>query len=133
VTDPAGLFDTSVWIALERGRALDRASLPSIAYVAAITAGELELAVHTARDPDTRAHRMRTWTRVTALDLLDVDLGASHEWARLRFRLGQAGRSIGINDLWIAAIALANELPVVTQDADFDVLSDLGGPRIIRV
>ena len=33
---------------------------------------------------------------------------------------------MNVNDLWIAATARANRLPVVTQDGDFAVLSALG-------
>jgi len=35
--------------------------------------------------------------------------------------------------VWIAAIAAANDLPVVTQDDDFDAIEAVGGPRVIRV
>ena len=38
-----------------------------------------------------------------------------------------------MNDLWIAAIARANNLPVVTQDDDFDALADLGLLTVIKV
>lgn len=37
------------------------------------------------------------------------------------------------HDLWIAAIALANGLPVVTQDDGFDILTDIAGPAAIKV
>ena len=40
---------------------------------------------------------------------------------------------MGNNDLWIAAVALANGLPVVTQDSGFDVLAELGALEVIRV
>jgi predicted nucleic acid-binding protein len=62
-----------------------------------------------------------------------VDAAAAHEWARLRHRLALAGRRINVNDLWIASIAVSRGLPVVTQDNDFEVLADLGGPAVIRV
>ena len=42
----------------------------------------------------------------------------------------ESGRQL---DLWIAATAAAHRLPVVTQDADFDVLAEFGGLDIIRV
>ena len=38
-----------------------------------------------------------------------------------------------VNDVWIAAIALANELPIVTQDQDFDALADFPGITLIHV
>ena len=40
---------------------------------------------------------------------------------------------MGVNDLWIAAVALANGLPVVTRDSGFDVLAELGALAVIRV
>jgi predicted nucleic acid-binding protein len=53
--------------------------------------------------------------------------------AALRFEVAQAGRRINANDLWIAAIAQAHDLPVVTQDADFEALAGLDGPPVIQV
>ena len=44
-----------------------------------------------------------------------------------------ARRRVGASDLWIAAVAVANDLPVVTQDPDFDVLDELGLLEVIRV
>jgi predicted nucleic acid-binding protein len=38
-----------------------------------------------------------------------------------------------VNDLWIAATAIAQGLPVVTQDMDFDPLEDVLGLTIVRV
>jgi predicted nucleic acid-binding protein len=40
---------------------------------------------------------------------------------------------VNVNDLWIAAIAVANGLVIVTQDADYEALAGLGGPEVIRV
>jgi hypothetical protein len=30
-------------------------------------------------------------------------------------------------------VAAANDLPVVTQDSDYDPLVSIGGPRVIRI
>jgi len=38
-----------------------------------------------------------------------------------------------VNDLWIAAVAAANELRIVTQDDDFAALEYIGGPAVIRI
>lgn len=128
-----GLLDTSIFIAVESGRALDRSRLPEHAYVSVITLAELELGALAADDPGERSVRMRTWARVSELQTLEVDLGASHEWAVIRRRLELAGRRVSINDLWVAAIAKANDLPVVTQDDDFDAIAEFGGPAVVKV
>lgn len=38
-----------------------------------------------------------------------------------------------INDVWIAVVAAANGMDVVTQDGDFGVIEQAGGPVVIRV
>jgi predicted nucleic acid-binding protein len=38
-----------------------------------------------------------------------------------------------VDDLWIALVAVAHGLPVVTQDADFDVVEEPGLVEVIRV
>ncbi|MCW2527841.1 MAG: ribonuclease [Pseudonocardiales bacterium] len=62
-----------------------------------------------------------------------IEAAAAGHWATLRDRWQETGRRINVNDLWIAAVALGNGLPIVTQDADFDALEDIGGPKLIRV
>jgi predicted nucleic acid-binding protein len=47
--------------------------------------------------------------------------------------LAAAGRRVNVNDLWIAAIALAHGLPVVTQDGDFAVISEHSSLQVIAV
>jgi predicted nucleic acid-binding protein len=51
----------------------------------------------------------------------------------MRVHLAQTGRRIRVNDLWIAAVAAANSLPVVTQDDHFDPVRGVAGLAVIRV
>ncbi|WEG10273.1 PIN domain-containing protein [Microbacterium horticulturae] len=86
-----------------------------------------------AADADLRARRLDTLHQLHGSVILPVDSRAAAHWARLRAHLLQERRRMGVNDLWIAAIAAANELPVVTQDADFDALEGAPGVTVIRV
>ena len=133
MTVDAGLLDTSVIVALELGQSVDRTLVPTNFQISVITIAELQAGIHAASDTEERAARMATLGAISSLEPLQVDPAAAHEWARMRHRLSLAGRRINVNDLWIAAIAVANRLPVVTRDRDFDVLEDLGGPVVIRV
>jgi predicted nucleic acid-binding protein len=54
-------------------------------------------------------------------------------WAQLRVHLAETGRRVRVNDLWIAAVAAANQLPVVTQDDDFDPVAGVAGLTVIKV
>jgi predicted nucleic acid-binding protein len=128
-----GLLDTSVLIANESGRPLDTALLPDEAFISVITIGELHAGVLAAKDTHTRAVRLATLDVVAALEPLRVDTVAATHWATLRVRLAEEGRRAKVNDLWIAAIAAANGLAVITQDDDFEPIEAVGGPPVIRV
>ena len=46
---------------------------------------------------------------------------------------GGGCRCVNANDVWIAATAAAYEIPVVTQDGDFNALSGVAGLTVIEV
>jgi predicted nucleic acid-binding protein len=129
----AGLLDTSVFIAIETGRPVTRDLLPVDSVTTVVTFAELSAGVLSATDALQRAQRLRSLTRAASLPLLGVEQRTAEYWAQLRVHLAQAGRRAPVNDLWIAAIAMAHDLPVVTQDDDFTPLEDFPGFRLIRI
>ncbi len=131
--DPAALLDTSVLIARESGRRLNVDALPEQAAVCVVTLAELQAGVLAATDTATRSRRLATLGAVSLLEPLPVTAEAARCWAELRIRLAEQGRRAKVNDLWIAAVALANRLDVVSQDDDFDVIELAGGPRVVHV
>ncbi|MBA2696258.1 MAG: type II toxin-antitoxin system VapC family toxin [Actinobacteria bacterium] len=134
MTSPTqGLLDTSVLIATESGRPLDTAALPDEVFVSVVTIAELHAGVLAAADTATRSRRLATLDAMSSLEPLPIDVVAASHWARLRVRLHEEGRRVNVNDLWIAAVAAANNLPVVSQDSDYDALESIGGPAVIRV
>jgi predicted nucleic acid-binding protein len=128
-----GLLDTSVLVATEGGRPLDASALPDEAYVCVVTVAELRAGVLAAADVSVRSRRLATLEAISGLQALPVDAAAAAAWAEMVARLREAGRRVDVNDVWIAAVAAANEMPVVTQDADFEVLSELGLVDVVRV
>ena len=122
-----GLIDTSVYIATESGRQLDLDALPDEWFASVVTLAELTAGVLAAQDLFTRSRRLGTLNLMADAELLPVDEEVASEWARLRAQVSAAGRRVNVNDLWIAATAAAHRLPIVTQDADFDVLAEIGG------
>ena len=127
------VLDTSVFIARESGRPLRNQPALDDLRVTVITLAELEAGVLAAKTPDDRAARLATLQSLANLAAIPVDDKAAHEWALLRVKLAQAGRKVNANDLWIAAIAAANGLPVVTQDDDFDAIETVGGPAVVKI
>jgi predicted nucleic acid-binding protein len=128
-----GLLDTSVLIATETGRPIDTNALPDEAFISVVTIAELQAGVLAAADTVTRARRLATLDSVAGLEALPIDVVAAGHWATLRVRLAEERRRVNVNDLWIAAVAAANDLAVVTQDSDYDALEAVGGPRVIRI
>lgn len=119
-----GLADTSVFIA---GASLgaDPSRLPEELAVSVVTIGELRLGVLLAEDLDVRHRRLTTLQLASMLEPLPIDDRAAETWSGLVATLRSEGRRMPINDSWIAATALAHEMPVVTQDADFDAVPGL--------
>lgn len=128
-----GLLDTSVMIAVETGRPVDYGAMPLQQFVCSISLGELHLGIHTAPNAESRSARIGTLEAMAGLVALPVNAAAAAHWGRLRYRLREEGRRINVNDLWIAAVALAHGMPVITQDEDFTILSDLDGPAVVMV
>ena len=127
--DRVALADTSLFIAIEQDRPLSPQP-PDRVAVSVITVGELRLGVLAAQDGPTRAQRLETLSAAASFDPLPVDEGVAHAWATLRLALRDAGKRMPINDSWIAATAIANDLPVASQDGDYD---DIPGLRVVRV
>ncbi len=123
------LADTSLFIAVGQDRPLSPRP-PERLAVSVVTVGELRLGVLAAQDGPTRARRLETLSAVAALDPLPVDEAVAHAWAALRLALRDAGKRMPIDDSWIAATAIANDLAVATRDADYD---DVPGLRVLRV
>ena len=125
-----GLADTSLFIARETGREVDVAALPDELAVSAISIGELHAGVLAAADTRTRARRLTTLTYALGLEPIPVDEAVAASWAALRVLFRDHGLRMPVNDSWIAATAMAFDIPVVTQDHDYPVLAGL---EVIRV
>ena len=122
--------DTSVFIARESGRPFDVDALPDELAISVVTVGELRAGVLAAADSSTRVRRLDTYRRALSFDPVPVDESIAESWAYLRVLLNEAGIRMAVNDSWIAATALALDLPLVTQDADHVELEEL---QIIRI
>jgi predicted nucleic acid-binding protein len=125
-----GLADTSVFIARESGRRLDDSSMPDELAVSIVTVGELRAGVLAANDVRVRERRLTTLTAALELDPVPVDDDVAAQWARLRVLLRDMERRMPVNDSWIAATAMALQVPVVAQDDDY---VELDGLSVIRV
>lgn len=131
---PAGLLDTSVFIARETGRPLG--PLPKRVAVSVVTIGELQLGVLHAADDASRARRADTLALARSADPLPITEAVMVGWARLVADCRSAGvqRTIKLTDALIAATGIEHGLPIVTQDDDYDQLARAHSPlRVLNV
>ena len=122
-----GLLDTSVIIDLEK---LAAADLPSELAISSITLAELAAGPHATAEANERARRQDRLQRTEALfDPLPFDLGAARAYGRIYAAVtasGRTARGARAVDLLIAAVALANALPLYTRNpTDFRRLDGL--------
>jgi predicted nucleic acid-binding protein len=130
---PRGLLDTSIFIALEEGRALRQEALPRQSAISVITRAELRVGVLAADGIENRDLRIATFEAAGQFASLPIDEEVGRAWSQMRAYLAASGRRVTVNDMWIAATAAAHEMPVLTQDGDFDALNGVAGLTVIPV
>lgn len=128
-----GLLDTSAIIAPEVGRPLREDALPAETVISIITVAELRAGVLGALDVGIRDRRLATLERAIKAPVFPIEHRVAAAWAGMRAYLAASGGRVSVNDLWIAATAAANRMPVITQDRDFYALSGVNGLTVIEV
>lgn len=121
-----GLLDTSVVIDLDH---IAAGALPEEVAVSAVTMAELAAGPAATTDVGERARRQDRLQRAeAAFDPLPFDLEAARAYGRIYAAARAHGRDSRrrLADLFIASVALANDLPVVTRNGgDFAGLETL--------
>ena len=124
------LLDTSFFVAGESGRPLEPVTDLDETMISVITVAELTLGVLLA-DETQRSIRLATLSAVeSTFDPLPVDADVARTFARLVADLRARGRRAPILDVMIAATAIVEHVPIVTQDRDYGAMPDLS---VIRV
>ncbi|MGH3622329.1 MAG: type II toxin-antitoxin system VapC family toxin [Sciscionella sp.] len=121
-----GLLDTSVVIDLPL---ISADALPEELAISTITLAELAAGPHAQCDHSERAVRQQRlqWAEAT-FDPLPFDAEAARSYGRIYAAVRSRGRQPRkrVSDLFIAAIALGNGLPLLTRNPDdFAGLSEL--------
>ncbi len=124
------LLDTSFFVAEESGRPLVGLDGVTETEVSVVTLAELTVGVLMA-DGDDRSARVATLSAVESTwDPLPLDAEVARRFARIVAALRARSRRVPILDALVAATAIVEQIPVVTQDADYQVIP---GVEVIRV
>ena len=114
-----GLLDTSVWIALDDEEGV--LDLPTAASISVATLAELHYGVLIAKTDADRRHRLRRMGLIeSSFQPLAIDPAIARAFATVAHAVRLTGRNPRARtmDLWIAATALALNLPLYTRNPD---------------
>lgn len=124
------LLDTSYFIATEAGRPIGDLPGVSRTVVSVVTLAELTIGVLMAND-QARAARVATLSDVESRwDPLPIDAEVARACARIVASLRAQRRRVPVLDALIAATAIVEQIPIVTQDRDYEAIPDV---QVIRV
>ena len=124
------LLDTSFFVATESGRPLGEMERVTETEVSVVTLAQLTVGVLMADDDD-RSTRVATLSAVESTwDPLPIDAEVARQSARIVAALRAGGRRVPILDALVAATAIVEQIPVVTQDIDYEAIP---GVEVIRV
>jgi tRNA(fMet)-specific endonuclease VapC len=90
------------------------AAMPGDVVLCSVVVAELLFGALRSRDVAKNLAEVRAF--VSGFRSLDFDAAAAEEYAKVRADLAAKGTPIGPNDLLIAAIALANNLTLITHN-----------------
>ena len=118
-------LDTSVAIAVLAGQAgTHLTQSPEEVLLPVPVIGELRYgALNSKRHTENLLEVERLVSRCR---VLEITAATAAVYARLRLRLKEKGRPIPENDLWIAALCVEHQVPLVTVDGHFDAIEELG-------
>lgn len=124
------LLDTSFFVATESGRPVGGLGEVDRTEISVVTLAELTVGVLLADDGH-RADRLATLSAVESTwDPLPVTADVARSFARIVAGLRDRGRRVPVLDALVAATAIVEQIPVVTQDRDYDTIP---GIEVIRV
>lgn len=121
------VIDTNVYSFLLRGR-MDIAQILSTydtVLVPVVVLGELEAGFRKGSRYEQNKAGLMKFLSVPSVRVLDVTNVAAETYGRMFAELQAVGAMIPINDVWIAAQAMAENAPLVTFDAHFRKIKGL--------
>ena len=131
------LIDTSLWIAIERGR-LSAADIFAVTrqapvYLSPVNLAEIRFGIDLMSDPKQKAKAMGMLRRMRRKPLLRIGAQTAEVFGALAARLAKSGRGhdFRVQDLWLAAQTIERKFTLLTANAkDF---RDVPGLKFVAV
>ena len=114
-------LDTSAYSHFKRGvpSAVEAVSTARRLAVPVVVLGELRAGFSAGVKAEGNEHELQLFLANPVVEILDVDEVTSILYAEIIHHQRRIGRPCPTNDLWIAALAAREALPILTYDAHF--------------
>ena len=119
------LLDTNIVSALLKGEVIiaDNLDKAETAYIPIIVVGELYYGASFSSQVEKNTAELKKVT--SRYQLLSLDEETTAVYGNIKTALRRKGKPIPENDIWIAAIAIQNDIPLVTRDNHFKEIENL--------
>ena len=94
-------------------------------YVPLVVIGELRAGFAAGTKPDYNEKYLQQFLDKPQVRILNLSDKTAVIYGLIYARLKKAGKPVGSNDMWIAALALEHDCLLVTLDSDFKRVPDL--------
>lgn len=88
-----------------------------------VTIGEYRFGIAQSRHATDYNHWLNQL--IIQSSVLDITDETARHYAAIRLALKQIGKPIPMNDVWIAALCRQHDLPLLSRDQHFDVVSGI--------
>lgn len=118
------ILDTSAYSNLGRGNKhiADLINKYDNLYIPVIVHAELLQGFKQGNKSEQNTNDLHRFMSQPFVSTLDIDLETSKIYSYLYVHIKNQGKVLSHNDIWIAALAVQHDLPLVTFDNDFECL-----------
>lgn len=118
-------LDTNVVIEIMRGNSMVIQQMDDFQLFCfpVTVCGELLFGVFNSPKSDAEIQKYHRF--MATAEVLEVNIGVVENYAKIRYKLKQKGRPIPENDIWIAAIAMSNDILLLSNDEHFLEIDEL--------
>ena len=119
------ILDTNIVIAIFSGETSIKEHLLKAdeVFISSTVLGELFFGAFKSKHSKTNLKRISDFA--DSISILMCDKDTAYQYGIVKNKLLEKGKPIPENDIWIAAVAMQNNLILVTRDAHFSEIDDL--------
>jgi tRNA(fMet)-specific endonuclease VapC len=129
------IVDTNIYTAVRKGNALvsDTLAREAVIHMPVPVIAELKKGFMLGTMLDRNTNDLNIFLARDNCIVLDCDIDTTQHYAELSSYAQKSGRALSNNDLWIAALAVQHNVPLLTLDKDFEAILHLlpKGSRVI--